>query len=93
MQGLPDKAPIHPSRQFVARNGGCLRTVPSPYRSFEEWREFHGHDLSVMSDDERRRDLHACDMAILASAPNAHWWYFRRCAQIRALLASAKGAA
>lgn len=93
MQGLQDISPSQPSRQADARSGGFLRAVPNPYRSYEEWREFHGHDLSAMTDDERRRDLLACDVAILATAPNAHWWLFRRCRQIRSSLPSRKGTA
>jgi len=92
MQGLSEISPRQPSRRYVARDGKDLRTVPNPYRSYEEWQEFHGHDLSAMSDDERRRDLVACDMAILATAPNAHWWYFNRCQRIRSSLTSRKGA-
>jgi len=92
MQGLSEISPRQPSRRYVARDGKDLRTVPNPYRSYEEWQEFHGHGLSAMSDDERRRDLLACDMAILATAPNAHWWYFNRCQRIRSSLTSRKGA-
>ncbi len=93
MQGHSDFSPRESSRRPVGRADARLRSVPNPYRSYEEWREFHGHDLSARSDEERRRDLLACDMAILATAPNAHWWYFNRCQQIRSSLALRKGAA
>lgn len=93
MQGVTKVSLHKPPHRPASMNDGYLRTVPNPYRSFEEWQEFHGHDLSGMSDDERCRDLLACDMAILATAPNAHWWYFDRCQRIRSSLTSRKGVA
>lgn len=70
-----------------------IRPVPRWTDSIEAFREYNGDDLAVMKIDDLRRDLMACDRAIILTAPRSHWWYFRRCAQIRALLASAKGAA
>ena len=70
-----------------------IRPVPRWTDSIEAFREYNGDDLAMMRIDDLRRDLMACDMAIILTAPRSHWWYFRRCAQIRALLASAKGAA